>query len=240
MHRPALTAALFLASALAAHGALVTLRPWRHDGAYVWRYVKAQQGKAYNHANVGVTEDPLEVVVPDGWHPNERRVKLGEGRDVYEEAVANMRRWKMLEGCKWAAMFLNYEGAEGPIPKETSLKGTLAATQAKCYGVLWSLNPVRVVYDVVDAEAGGMVYSAIAFSTLRGHLLRGEERFGVELHENGEVYFELRSVSTGSGPWPVRAALLQAVKPLQKRFFTDQAATMQRLVGEGSAGAAQA
>ena len=65
--------------------------------------------------------------------------------------------------------------------------GTVIGTLVKCYGLVWSLNPCRVVdiqrsqkvkvagasTDTSDSDREFM-YSQIAFSTLDGHLIAGK------------------------------------------------------------------
>ena len=58
---------------------------------------------------------------------------------------------------------------------------------------LYAVNPVAVVYDVVDEnELNGNLFSSTAYATLQGHLLSGEERVSVILR--GDV-----GVGIGSG-----------------------------------------
>ena len=58
---------------------------------------------------------------------------------------------------------------------------------------LYAVNPVAVVYDVVDEnELNGDLFSSTAYATLQGHLLSGEERVSVILR--GDV-----GVGIGSG-----------------------------------------
>mmetsp|Transcript_37777 Transcript_37777/g.118279 ORF Transcript_37777/g.118279 Transcript_37777/m.118279 type:complete len:189 (-) Transcript_37777:339-905(-) len=175
-------AVALLAVAGAASAAVKTARPYRHKPTYVANFMERMRGVEYNHDFVGATADPAVFDVPKGWRPNVRRVKLGEGEACYRAAVADMRAWRMLDGVGWASVYLD-GGGRG----DASLEGVQAATQARCYRVAWFLNPVRVVYDQRDSalpEAKG-IYSAVAFSTQKGHLLQGEERFAVEWHNAG-------------------------------------------------------
>lgn len=48
---------------------------------------------------------------------------------------------------------------------------------------LYVLNPVAVVYDLIDQRGPGTTYTSTAYGTLGGHWLRGEERVTVALRD---------------------------------------------------------
>jgi uncharacterized protein (UPF0548 family) len=91
---------------------------------------------------------------------------------------------------------------------------------------LYVLNPVAVVYDVVDVKAQVNVYTATAYGTMPGHWLRGEERVCVRYCNVTEaVEVEILSYSK-----PARSIMGYLVWPfigkMQLAFFDQQ---MQRL-----------
>lgn len=56
---------------------------------------------------------------------------------------------------------------------------------------LYVINPVRVIYDIVDEQSpNGDVYTCTAYATLGGHFLRGEERVCVILRGNDASHQE--------------------------------------------------
>ena len=105
-------------------------------------------------------------------------------------------------------------------------------TNVRCYGLLWSLNPCRVLassvlrdFCVVEGRR-----SQLSYSTLEGHLIAGEERFRItHSSASDEVVFEVHSFTRGSGFLGLLAMPL--VRPVQRVFFEQQCALMQALAG---------
>jgi uncharacterized protein (UPF0548 family) len=64
------------------------------------------------------------------------------------------------------------------------------------------------------------IYSSIGFSTVKGHLLAGEERFGVEWRQDldDSVWLDLWSVSRGSEV--LGRIAFPFVIPIQRAFFS--------------------
>ena len=71
--------------------------------------------------------------------------------------------------------------------------------------------------------------SAVAYATLAGHKLAGEERMAVVWAHDGTVTFDVLSISRGSGL--VGRALFALLASTQRRFFGEQVSCMQRLLG---------
>ena len=137
--------------------------------------------------------------------------------------------------------------SEVPPRGRKSLKpGDTIATLSRFYGsCLWSLNPCRVIAvenartfsfvkpslkllstrgtDGPTLRRGG-VYSEIVYSTLRGHLIAGEESLRVFLAHSGQVDFEVISYSKGCGimGW----LMMPLIRPLQRKFLLDHADAM--------------
>ena len=107
---------------------------------------------------------------------------------------------------------------------------------------LYCVNPVHVVYDMVDVEppmgedspnrgeatTSLLRYTSTAYATGRGHWIRGEERVSVCFRNNGDVEVEIVSVSK-----PARSVMGVLVWPflgnMQRRFFLDQMQHFQRV-----------
>jgi uncharacterized protein (UPF0548 family) len=91
---------------------------------------------------------------------------------------------------------------------------------------LYVVNPVEVIYDLVDQRAPGTTYSSTAYATARGHWLRGEERLSVFHRDGGDVDVEIVSYSKpqkslwGRLIWPL-------VGPMQSQFFESQMNALQ-------------
>ena len=102
--------------------------------------------------------------------------------------------------------------------------------------MVWALNPCRVTSVRKDKYL-----SEIAFSTLSGHLIAGEERFRVILDPHDDVYFSLFSFTKGASSGPgvlglggglLGRIVMPLIRPLQKSFFTNQLREMNSLMGQ--------
>jgi uncharacterized protein (UPF0548 family) len=120
---------------------------------------------------------------------------------------------------------------------------------ADCAGVrhvlgLWWLNAARIVY-VIDDDATPALCAAgvarrfgFAYGTLPAHVEQGEERFSVELREDGGVWYDLRAFSRPRY-WPVWLARPVA-RRLQARFVRESQLAMQAAVANCRASGAVA
>ena len=92
----------------------------------------------------------------------------------------------------------------------------------------YAINPVSVVYDLVDQRGPSTMYSATAYATVKGHWLRGEERVTVALRDSGHVDVEILSLSkpaaslAGRFVWPM-------IGGMQRKFFQQQMQSFERV-----------
>jgi len=89
---------------------------------------------------------------------------------------------------------------------------------------IYSINPVMVVYDVVDQRApdGQGTFTSTAYSTLKGHFLRGEERVTVALRDGSQdVEVEILSISR-AGTGLLGKTLWPFIGKMQSTFFRQQ------------------
>lgn len=116
-------------------------------------------------------------------------------------------------------------------------RGKGMATCARTYlPFVWVVNPVVETYRVADGGKisaptqeslawaslpNGDRHAAVAYTTLRGHLLAGEERLAVVGDKNDErVMVHILSVSRGAG---IMGRLCYPfIWPMQRRFFKAQ------------------
>lgn len=127
--------------------------------------------------------------------------------------------------------------------------------------LLYCVNPVAVLYDLVDQRGPGTTYSSTAYATTAGHWLRGEERVTVawrdaayapnEEEENGRedawkeeeedadsVHVELLSYSRPGSSllakfvWPI-----MSLTNLQNSFFRVQMAALEAVAKEAESSA---
>ncbi|GAX16367.1 hypothetical protein FisN_27Lh079 [Fistulifera solaris] len=97
---------------------------------------------------------------------------------------------------------------------------------------LFTINPVQVIYDIVDQREYPVVYSATAYATGDRHFLQGEERVTVAYHErSGAVQVEVLSCSRPHG-WKGQCVWPFLTK-IQDQFFRQQ---MEALAAESATG----
>jgi uncharacterized protein (UPF0548 family) len=87
----------------------------------------------------------------------------------------------------------------------------------------WVACPSEVVEVIDEPRRFSFVYR-----TLDGHPMRGEERFTVDLGDDGTVWYDVSSISRPDHPavW----LLLPAVRRMQRRFAGDSAEAMRSAV----------
>lgn len=195
-------------------------------------FLDREAGKPFSYPAVGGTRrEP--VAAPPGFDLDHNRVRLGEGQAVFEAARAALELWEMFP-APWARIEPGYrvERAAGPPPIR---EGTVVAMVARALG-LWWLSACRVVYTIEEAEPLRRV--GFAYGTLPGHVERGEERFSVELHPDGSVWYDILAFSTPRY-WLVRLGYPLA-RRLQRRFVRDSLAAMVRAARSPGPGTANA
>lgn len=116
-------------------------------------------------------------------------------------------------------------------------RGRGLATCARTYApFIWVVNPVAETYRVESdclpptghwaALPPGHRYVAIAYTTLDGHLLAGEERLAVVKDGPNSVVAHILSISRGSGL--AGRLVYPFVGPMQRRFFRAQLNAIER------------
>ena len=163
------------------------------------------------------------------WAIDRTRARVGRGARAYERAVKALKSWEHFD-LGWAR-----------VSRESGTAvGDAVCVEARVAGA-WIRNPLRVV-ELREREkraSGGASSSsgarakarfAFAHGTLGGHLLAGEERFSVELAEDGEVFYEAYAFSR-----PAHALSVVSypfVRLLQKRFHWDSSRAMRKILSE--------
>jgi uncharacterized protein (UPF0548 family) len=181
-------------------------------------FLSSQKDKPFSYADADIAAHQSRLSYPRGYVHDHNRIKLGEGADVFRQAVEALRRWEMFN-IGW----LHLCWPDAPIEI-----GTTVAVLADLRG-FWSLNACRIarVFD----EEGGVRRYGFAYGTLPEHVERGQESFIVEWNRiDDSVWYDL---SAYSRPNQLLAKLGYPVtRALQKRFARD---SMQAMV-RGSAG----
>ena len=96
---------------------------------------------------------------------------------------------------------------------------------------IWVVNPCMIVYELVDERCnnGQNTYSATAYATLRGHLLKGEERVIVSMSDQSKnVCVDILSYSH-STPGILGNIVFAACKEMQIRFFGEEMDTLEKI-----------
>jgi uncharacterized protein (UPF0548 family) len=94
---------------------------------------------------------------------------------------------------------------------------------------VYSVNPVMVVYDLVDQRGPGTTFSATAYATMKGHLLRGEERVTVALRDDNQaVDVEIVSISK-AGPSMKAKGIWPFIGKMQSTFFEQHLNHLERV-----------
>ncbi len=146
---------------------------------------------------------------PAGYQLDHQRALLGHGETTRLRACDALKNWRMFPRS-WACI----EPLDTPIAA-----GLTLVMFARGYG-LWWLNACRIVYTIDETTAAHATRRfGFAYGTLPAHVEEGEERFLVEMLDDGSVWYDLRAFSRPRF-WPVRLAKPLA-RNLQRRFFRD-------------------
>jgi uncharacterized protein (UPF0548 family) len=186
---------------------MLTFRPPRPDA--VRAFLARQRDLPLSYAPAGMTRGPA----PAGYTVDHRRHRLGSGPEVFERACAGLRAW-----AQFRLGWVRLEPADAALAV-----GVVVAIIARV-GPCWWANACRVVYriDEVPCRFG------FANGTLAGHAERGEERFCIELADDGSVWYDLLAYSR---PRHWLAWLGYPLsRALQHRFARDSTAALERAV----------
>lgn len=178
------------------------------------QFIASQQDLPFSYPQAGATQNQPGNVLsgPKGYTVDHNRTQLGAGDETYQRAVAALRSWKQFD-LGWVSL----------VPTGKPLEvGTTVAVCAKTFG-FWSLNAARIVY-VIDENQEGFAKFGFAYGTLPDHVERGEERFMVERHTDGSVWYDILAFSRPKHPL-VRLGFPIA-RLLQKQFVRDSIGVM--------------
>lgn len=195
--------------------AVSTPRWSRHPPAKedIAAFLAAQRGAAFSYSEVGQSRD--DALRPAGYNVDHNRAPVGHGEADFAAACRALASWRMFP-APWTRIVAAEPGIR---------EGETVAMQALAFG-LWWLNACRIVYAF--DEAAPVRRWGFAYGTLAAHVEQGEERFSVELHPDGAVWYDLRAFSRPRY-WPVRLAKPLA-RRLQRRFVRESLASMRAAV----------
>ena len=159
-----------------------------------------------SQAHMDVTYAPVGATAtepPAGFVADHTRALLGHGPEVFAAGKDSLRRWR-----EFAFSWLEAWPADTPIRE-----GEILCTVARAMGFWW-VNVCRIVYVIEEPNRFGFAYG-----TLPEHAECGEERFQIELTDNGEVWYDIFAFSRPH-QWLPRLGY-PLVRRLQKRFGKD-------------------
>ncbi|CEM35385.1 unnamed protein product [Vitrella brassicaformis CCMP3155] len=143
----------------------------RHSDDAIFDALGTIKGRPPNHPFVRGTllRYPTSSMAPSSYMVNHKRFLIGHGEKAYHFASRALLSWQLInESLEWIRI---------------DRRGEAVTTCAKAYGVS-AINPCLYQYELIDQRAARpsgreVVYTAVGYSTVKGHLLAGEERFTV-------------------------------------------------------------
>ena len=185
----------------------VAIRAGRHDDVVTLAsHHLGRRGLAYDV--VGATAAGEEVWrPPTGWRAYERTVLLGAGPELWEAVSTSVLSW----GVKTRSGFT----VDPPLHGRPTRAGSRFWLVARL-GPFRLREPVQVVETVSSDRR-----AALAYGTLDGHPVRGEEAFIAHREDDGTVRLTLRSLTrSGGGLWRVLfPAILVAQRLYRRRYL---------------------
>lgn len=184
-----------------------------------------EDAAGFSYPEVGASRDDSAHLT--GYNLDHNREQLSDGGEAdFEAACEALRAWRMFP-APWTRI----------SPERAPIRvGQVVAMQAHAVGFWW-LSACRIVYQLDDYLSCSGCDDAVvrrfgfAYGTLPAHVEQGEERFSVELHLDGSVWYDLRAFSRPRY-WPVRLAKPLA-RRLQMRFVRESKAAMRAAVRRG-------
>jgi uncharacterized protein (UPF0548 family) len=184
------------------------------DSSTVARFIESERNQPFSYEDVGATA----ANPPTGFTLDHNRIQLGYGRAVFESAVIALRNWRQFD-LGWVSI----------VPAGVEIEvDAIVAVKARAFGT-WSLSATRVVY-VIDEETPVKRFG-FAYGTLPDHVEQGEERFSIELLDDGSVWYDIFAFSRPHHPL-VRLSYPLA-RMLQKRFARDSMQRMTEIISHG-------
>lgn len=178
------------------------------------RFRQIAKQDTFSYPEVGAT---LGEAIPERYNLDHNRIRLGEGRLLFEHAYAALEAWKMFE-LGWVELL---------HPIEPIAPGQTVLLLARTVG-LYSLSASRIV-AMIDQDNGQIWRRGFSYGTLRHHVERGEERFSVEYHHDDDsVWYDILAFSVPRHPLARLGYPLS--RAAQRRFAADSKAAMLRAV----------
>jgi uncharacterized protein (UPF0548 family) len=175
--------------------------------------LEEQKDAPFSYPEVGASR---RSVLPNGYHIDRYRIRLGTGKATFLAAKAAMQGWELFDRALLRIFPKNLEIREG---------STVAIIPSHL--AFYSINLCRIVY-VLESEEPVHLFG-FAYGTLSDHAASGEERFTVSWNTSDQsVWYEILAFSRP------RAFLARVGYPIsraiQKRFARASLAAMRKAV----------
>lgn len=175
------------------------------------RFLNHQRELDFTYQGVGATASKP----PPGYVVDHTKVRLGEGDRIFAAAKSALESWQHFR-LGWVSTW----PADIPI-----CKGEVVAVLARSLG-LWWLNACRIVY-LFDEQLEQRKFG-FAYGTLADHAESGEERFLIEMDDDGTVSYDILAFSH---PNHTLARIgYPYVRRVQRRFGQNSVMAMQQAV----------
>ncbi|MCO5584719.1 hypothetical protein L7F22_038651 [Adiantum nelumboides] len=186
--------------------------------------------------NEPFTADLKEELEKNGYFINNTRVYLGVGEATYMRAKKSLTSWRHFQ--------LGWTSVDPSTPLKLKQQFIVRVNELL---LAWLLQPLEIKYvhdthisprhtqrepcsTILEENKKGVF--AFGSSTLKGHLLAGEERFAVKWEEDNSVWYEILSFSKPS------AFLSMATYPYvqwkQRLFAKHSSSAMLKAVSDSS------
>jgi uncharacterized protein (UPF0548 family) len=217
--------AVLLSPALSAAVSIPNVRIFKHDQKAIDKFIGEKKEAPYNHDFSGLSCLESGAIIPKSFRLLNESIVIGHGPGDFERASKLMFSFDMVNAMRWANV-VELSGAK----KSDKAVGTVLCTLIKCFNSVWTLNPVRICHISRSSKTQSRVkrVDQIAYSTISGHLISGEERFRVTLENNNDVVFEIFSFTKGAGF--LGTLSMPLIRPIQSAFFRDVTSTMKNLM----------
>ena len=217
-------------------GPLPNIRLLMHNQGHIDEMIRSKRDSLCNHEHSGASSIDENPSVPDSFRCLSESITVGHGLKDFQRASEFMFAFEMINALPWAKVALSTETMETGI-----VVGSVLCTLVKCYKSAWTLNPCRVCYinrssdkrqpkNLLPKRRGVKQVDEIAYSTLDGHLIAGEERFRVSLMKNDDVIFDIYSFTKGAGA--VGTVAMPFIRPIQAVFFRDAVRSMKKIMAQ--------
>lgn len=215
-------------SILTAIGSLPNVQLFKHNQRTIDNVIAKEDKRPINHKHFGASCGEGVLPVPPSFRTLRESLVVGHGLKDFKRASELMFSFDAVDALPWASIVTS----TGVKRKDLAV-GTGLCTLIKCYKSVWTLNPCRITHlsrgKGTNMNSGGSkLVDQIAYSTVEGHLISGEERFRVTLENNGDVIFGIYSFTRGAGA--IGTLAMPFIRPIQSSFFKQVTLSMKNLM----------